>query len=694
MPKAKNTAASSMTRAIQSLKVLGMLVAVAALLSAASSQNFSSQSATVQPPGSRTRNIVIFVADGLRHQSVTAVDAPTMFRIEAEGVSFVNSHSVFPTFTTANASAIATGHYLGDTGDYSNTIFVGYPTFATHNFGRDAGTVTPFIESDPVLGELDGHFDGNYLNEQTLFAAARMQGFQTAAIGKVGPAAIQDVAQLNPQAGAFAVPATIFIDDSTGSSDGIPLSAEVASALMSAGLATKTPARTQPAGNNVTPGTMVSNEHQQSYFADAATKAILPMFSNIFKSGGKPFALLYWSRDPDGSQHNEGDSLNKLVPGINGPTSRLGLRDADNNLKQIVDYIEGDSALASSTDIFITSDHGFATVSRHEIDPQSHPTTSYSARFTYRDTAGRQEADAGFLPAGFLAIDLAHYLELPLYDPDTQIDSPDGKKIYVPVDPAIPQQQPKMHQHPANSNGLIGGGDGLIGGTGQILDQTDAEVVIAANGGSDLVYLPKHDPAMARKIVAFLAGQDYVGGLFVSQEYGKLPGALPLSDIRLSGSSKVPVPSIIVSFKTFAADLQNSIMSAIQVSDTTLQEGQGMHGGFGRDNTFNFMAAIGPDFKKRFVDDSPAGNTDIAPTLARILRLNLESNGALKGRVLQESLVGGPSSVPYQRKVAVSGASANGKRTVLVYQQAGNQLYLDRACFTKAASTKNRNACP
>jgi len=28
--------------------------------------------------------------------------------------------------------------------------------------------------------------------------------------------------------------------------------------------------------------------------------------------------LVFWSRDPDGTQHNQGDSLNQLVPGING----------------------------------------------------------------------------------------------------------------------------------------------------------------------------------------------------------------------------------------------------------------------------------------------------------------------------------------------------------------------------------------
>ncbi|WP_442949883.1 alkaline phosphatase family protein [Nostoc sp.] len=68
------------------------------------------------------RNVIIFVADGLRNGSVNPTDTPTLYSIRQLGVSFANSHSLFPTFTTPNASAIATGHYLGDTGDFSNTI--------------------------------------------------------------------------------------------------------------------------------------------------------------------------------------------------------------------------------------------------------------------------------------------------------------------------------------------------------------------------------------------------------------------------------------------------------------------------------------------------------------------------------------------------------------------------------------------
>src|SRR4051794_29971737 len=81
----------------------------------------------------RPRNVILFVPDGLRALSVTRETAPTMSEIRDKGVTLKNSHSLFPTFTTANASAMATGHFFGDTGDYSNTIYVGRPVSSAGN---------------------------------------------------------------------------------------------------------------------------------------------------------------------------------------------------------------------------------------------------------------------------------------------------------------------------------------------------------------------------------------------------------------------------------------------------------------------------------------------------------------------------------------------------------------------------------
>src|SRR6266576_1814948 len=103
------------------------------------------------------RNLILFVPDGLRGRIVTPQTAPAMAEVRDKGVNFRNSHSLFPTFTMANGSAMATGHYLGDTGTFSNTIYTAYPVAHAND------TVTPFIEVDPVLLDIDEHFGGDYL---------------------------------------------------------------------------------------------------------------------------------------------------------------------------------------------------------------------------------------------------------------------------------------------------------------------------------------------------------------------------------------------------------------------------------------------------------------------------------------------------------------------------------------------------
>ena len=629
------------------------------------------------------RNVIIFVIDGLRYGSVNSTDAPTLYALRQQGVNFVNSHAMFPTFTTPNGASIATGHYPGDTGDFSNTIFSGYPIFNTGNFGKLPGTITPFVENDQILADLDDHYNGNWLTEESLLALLRQNGYNTAAIGKHGPVTIQDVSQLQPVNQQFQVPQTVFIDDATGNGSGVPLTKQISDALTAVGLATAAPNRSNGcgatdqcnngfSGNNTTPGTTSPNTVQQQYFADTITKAILPTFT----ASGKPFAILFWSRDADGTQHNQGDSLNSLTPGINGPTSIASVHNADNNVKQVLDYINSNPQLAKNTDVFVTADHGFATISRHEVDAQGTPTQSYSALFTYKDSTGRVEVNPGFLPPGFIAIDLAHALNLPLYDPDSIITDGLGNRTYEPVDPTIGQQSATVRQHPA-------AGDGLIGASGLILDSTDAKVVVAANGGSDLIYVPDHDASRVQQIVSFLSTRDYVGTIFVDDSYGSIPGALPLSSINLVGNAQTPRPAIALNFKTFYLS-PGDLQSAVQIADTGLQEGQGMHGSLGRDNTFNNMAAYGPDFKKHAVVQTPISNADVAPTLAYILGLQLPAQGNLVGRVIHEAIKGEQRQVSKEYFVSVSDKAGSGKSSVLFYQKAGDQLYFDEACFTAA----------
>ena len=572
----------------------------------------------------KPRNLILFVPDGLRGQIVTPQTAPAMAEVRDKGVNFKNSHSLFPTFTTANASAMATGHYLGDTGDFSNTIYTGYPV------GPADGTVTPFLEVNPVILDVDEHFGGDYLNEETILKMARAKGYSTAAIGKLGPTLIFDHTDKIGADGLH----SIVIDDATGGKNGVPLSDEMKAALAKAGLPLASPSRGDngKAGDARTPGTVLPNTAQQAYFADIASKVVLPMF----KERSKPFVLVFWSRDPDGTQHNTGDSLNTVTPGINGPTSLAGIKNADNNLAQLRKALD-DLGLTATTNVMIAADHGFSTISKESK-------TSPSAKATYEDTP------KDFLPMGFLAIDLAKALNLPLFDPN-------NKNARV-----------ADNAHPKAGNGLLG------------QDPAKPDLVVATNGGSDLIYLPNKDKKLADRTVKALLEQDYVSGLFVDDSLGRFPGALPMSQLRLKGKAVTPTPSIVVNFRSYVAGCDEPTNCSVEVADTVLRQGQGMHGSFGRGDTLNFMAAIGPDFKTGYVDALPVSNADVGATAARLLNLTPKPKGNLIGRVITEAMPNGATPQAFAATVK-SQPSANGLRTVLKFQRVLAQRYFDAAGF-------------
>ena len=115
-------------------------------------------------PALAQQNVIVFVADGLRAAAVSPERSPTFAKIRDTGVNFANSHSLFPTITTSNASVIATGHFQGDTGDFGNTQYTGFPVASA------SGTVVPFIQDNAVLLELNQHHGGNFIAERSVMA--------------------------------------------------------------------------------------------------------------------------------------------------------------------------------------------------------------------------------------------------------------------------------------------------------------------------------------------------------------------------------------------------------------------------------------------------------------------------------------------------------------------------------------------
>ncbi|MDI7775185.1 alkaline phosphatase family protein [Asticcacaulis sp. EMRT-3] len=587
---------------------------------------YAQTAAQTAPAAAKPRNVIIFVADGLRYGIVNHDTAPTFANIQTNGVDFRNSHAMYPTVTTVNASAIATGHGIGDTGEWANSLKLPSLPVAPNQTVHG-------MEDDLVLKQTNAAFGGNYLDEMSLLHLARDNGYQTAAIGKEGPILIQDIDAADGKS-------TLIFDDSTGRKDrAVPLPADVIAAMQAADIAVQAPGRgtNGDTGSDTTPGTQMANIEQQPWFVDVATKVVLPRFA----ATGQPFALVYWSRDPDGTQHNQGDSLNSFSPGINGKTSLAAVRNASDNLQALIDELKT-LGIYDNTDIFVTADHGFSTISRQSK-------TSYAASLAYPNDTVK-----GFLPDGFMAIDLAHALNLPLADNNG-----------LPIN---------------YTQGFHPKGMARLGPDAQA-----PEATVVESGGSDLIYLdPKTARTLAPRIVKFLTTQDYVAAIFVDDGLGTIPGALPMSAVGLEGSARTERPAIYVSFADFALPScvkkwHDPEICSVMVSDTNLQQGQGNHGGLTRANTRNFMAATGPDFKTGFIDNSPVSNADITPTLAHILGFSLPSKGVLKGRVINEALTGGPDATPATAHVTRSPTTPGGFVTVLESQTIGDETYLDAA---------------
>ena len=581
------------------------------------------------PAQAQQRNVVIFIADGLRYDSVTPETAPTMYRLKKEGVDFANSHAMYPTVTTANASAIATGHYLGDTGDYGNSLNFDFPIQCQLG---PAVSVT-FLEDDCVLKSVKAHFGDGYMGQTTLAQAARGAGYSTVIVGKKGPAAIQWLSALDSNDDNVGGPLGVFVDDATNHPAGIDKMPSM-STILHGDLANDAFAVT---GAGAPPFTSTPNLTQQAWLLSLTTQSLIPSLSNQ----AKPFVLIFWSRDPDATQHGAVDSSGRIVPGINSVDAREAIYNADSNLKGIMDALKL-WGLADNTDIFVTADHGFSTIGK------GIPTADGDLRVST-------------LANGFVALNVAKWLG--------------GEKVFDP-DHGNLEVSVADGERPANGSAFIGP------------SVEHPRAIVVANGGTDFLYVPngadKRDTA--KLIFAKLLEQPYVGALFVNDALLKsgnkadFAGALPMSAMNLIGSSSVPQPDIVIGFRSFAAKgcKLGPLMCAVEIADTGLQTGQGMHGTTSRADTRNFMAAIGPDFRKAFVDPTPVSNADVAPTLAHLIGVSLSGPGNLTGRAATEALAGG-KPVAFQKKTLVSDPGPGGQRTILEYQDADGRHYFDAA---------------
>jgi hypothetical protein len=259
------------------------------------------------------------------------------------------------------------------------------------------------------------------------------------------------------------------------------------------------------------------------------------------------------------------------------------------------------------------------------------------------------------------------------------------------------------------------------------------DIVVAANGGNDLVYLSRtafaSDEArrvMLERIVNFAEAQEWCGPIF---SRGHPPGAHPGNQGALLGAisgtfsqdaigihDSPRAPDLVVSFRELA-DMNNArltgpdkpafalighgqqavtnhslplerpiegVIYADAVADHKFTTGMGMHGAAGRRELHNFCAAIGPNFRRRFVDNDPTDNQDVPATIREIL--HQKPVAGADGRVIDEALVSrarpaGPAPASFKATTYLVTPGAETAMT-LSYIRFGGRDYLDDSSVT------------
>ena len=560
--------------------------------------------------GHKPRRVILFVWDGMRPDAISAEDTPNLLALARRGSRFEDNHSTYPTFTMANASSFATGAFLGPLGFYGNRFWA--PGASGLNAkGVAADFRDPIYTEDyAVLRDLDAHFDHELLELPTLFAAAQRAGLTTAAVGKSGPAFLQDYKQ-----------GGVILDENTAlpltfarelQQAGYPLPAHTANTYPSDQLSLR-----EDNDSPTEQGKMVALKDGVTADATAAAETtpapanawMMKVYLDVILPKHRPDLSVVWLRNPDTTQH---------LYGVGSPEFHLALKAQDELLGQLEARLQ-QLGMAQDTDIIVVSDHGHSNIAGpRDLFPLRQINDGRVAGIDndwgYSVSGGIRLADQ-LSHAGFTAFDGFGCMYVPVmsglradgsrlqptrYDDDGHLCDKPGP--YTTPSYTLPEQLPK------------------------------GSLVLAPNGGTEYFYQPKHDAALIRRTVRFLQSREYIGAIFVAKRYGDIPGTLPAESVHLENA--VRGPDIIISYAWDA----DAVIQGFRGTEYASQANErGEHGSFSPIDVHNTLLAAGPGFRQGFSDPLPSGNVDVAPTIAALLGLSLPK---AQGRVLHEALAG------------------------------------------------------
>jgi arylsulfatase A-like enzyme len=320
------------------------------------------------------------------------------------------------------------------------------------------------------------------------------------------------------------------------------------------------------------------------------------VFVNYILPNKKPDLTIFWSKEPDVTNHAYGPGTCNSIDATRMNDELLGR--VIERLRQL--------GWENSTDIIITQDHGHGTVSGDV------------AYFPLRSIVDR--GVGAYDPHGFSVSGFVRTAELL---------NRDGLKAYdgagcrdIPILSGMLADGTHLHPRKDDQHGEVCGRTSKYTSPSYAVPKPipAGAIVVAANAGSDYLFVPDGNIETVKAAVVSLQSRLQFGAIFVSDKHGEIAGTLPMSLINTESSVSGRAPDIIVSFN-YDENLAVAGRSGISYASSVNRRGD--HGSFSPTDMHISQLASGPDFKSAFYDSLPTANVDIAPTVARILQFDM-----------------------------------------------------------------------
>ena len=526
-----------------------------------------------QETGAAARRVIIFVWDGLRADDLTPEITPNYFALARSGVVFADHHAVYPTFTMMNSASIATGAYPGVHGFYGNVVYA--PSAKGKNAkGADIDFSAPaFIEDFGVVEAVRDSYQGRLTLVSTMLQAAQAKGLTTAAIGKFGAAFIQDYKRGGIILDEDAAMPLGFAKELQQAGYPLPRNSGNAYEAGALTLANDNGDPTAPIPIQRLKDGQTGNPLDRSGALSRRGFAYLTdVFVNYILPNKKPDLTIFWSKEPDATNHAYGPGTCNSID-----ATRMN----DEILGRVVEKLR-QLGWEESTDIIITQDHNHSTVSGD--------VAYYPLRAIVDRGIGAHD------PHGYSVSGFVRTAELLTRDGLKAFDGAGCRDI--PILSGIMADGTHLYPSKDDQQGSVCGRAQKYTSPSYAVPKPipAGAIVVAANAGSDYLFVPDGNIETVKAAVVSMQSRLQFGAIFVSDRYGEIAGTLPMSLIKTENSGNGRAPDIIVSF---SYDENVAVAGKSGVSYASSVNRRGDHGSFSPTDTHISLMAQWPGLQVR-----------------------------------------------------------------------------------------------